>query len=112
MDIKREHHINFWYVILAFIAILFIQDLLLQSSGVKTIPYSEFQTLLQQQQVTDVVVGPTTITGKYKNAPDAGTPRFSTLRVDAALLPDLIKSGVVFAGQPGPGLAQTVLDWF
>jgi len=52
MDIKREHHINFWYVILAFIAILFIQDLLVQSAGVKTIPYSEFQTLLQQQQLT------------------------------------------------------------
>jgi cell division protease FtsH len=112
MEIKREHHINFWYVILAFIAILFIQDLLVQSAGVKTIPYSEFQTLLQQQQLTDIVVGPTTITGKYKTAPDANTPRFSTVRVDAALLPDLTKSGVTFTGQAGPGLLENVLGWF
>jgi cell division protease FtsH len=112
MEIKREHHINFWYVILAFIAILFIQDLLVQSAGVKTIPYSDFQSLLQQQQVTDLVVGPTTITGKYKTPPDPNTTRFSTVRVDAGLLPDLTKSGATFSGQPGPGLAQTVLDWF
>ena len=33
MEIKREHHINFWYIILAFMAILFIQDLLVSSAG-------------------------------------------------------------------------------
>jgi cell division protease FtsH len=112
MDIKREHHINFWYIILAFIAIVFIQDLLVQSAGVKTIPYSDFQSLLEKQQVTDLVVGPTTITGKYKTPPEANTTRFSTVRVDAALLPELTKAGVTYSGQPGPGLAQTVLDWF
>jgi hypothetical protein len=32
MEIKREHHINFWYVIAAFFAILFIQDLLIRSA--------------------------------------------------------------------------------
>ncbi len=105
MEIKREHHVNFWYVILAFIAILFIQDLLVQSAGVKTIPYSDFQSLLQQQQVTDLVVGPTTITGKYKTPPDPGITRFTTVRVDAGLLPDLTKSGAAFSGQPGPGSA-------
>ena len=68
MEIKREHHINFWYIILAFMAILFIQDLLVRSSSVKVIPYSEFQTLLQQKQITDIVVGSTTITGKYKKS--------------------------------------------
>ena len=40
MEIKREHHINFWYVIVAFFAILFIQDFLVRSASVKVIPYS------------------------------------------------------------------------
>ena len=26
MEIKREHHINFWYIILAFLAVMLIQD--------------------------------------------------------------------------------------
>ena len=34
MEIKREHHINFWYVVMAFIAILFIQDLLVHRIAV------------------------------------------------------------------------------
>jgi cell division protease FtsH len=112
MEIKREHHINFWYVILAFLGILLIQNFLVRSAGVKTIPYSEFQSLLQQQRLADIVVGQTTITGKYKDPPDANTPRFSTTRVDTALVPQLTQSGATFTGEPGPGLLETVLGWF
>ncbi len=112
MEIKREHHINFWYVIVAFLAILFIQDQLVRSTSVKTIPYSEFQSLLEQQKLADIVVGPTTITGKYKDPAEAKTPRFSTTRVDAALVPELTKAGITFAGEPGPGLLETILGWF
>src|SRR4051812_15670743 len=112
MEIKREHHINFWYVILAFLAILFIQDLLVRSATVKTIPYSEFQSLLQARKLEDIVVGPTTITGKYKDPAEASVPRFSTTRVDAALLPELTQAGITFAGEPGPGLLGTILGWF
>jgi cell division protease FtsH len=112
MEIKREHHVNFWYIIVAFIAILFIQDFLVQRSSVKTIPYSEFQSLLDQQKLTDLIVGPTTITGKYKDPADAKVPGFSTARVDTSLVPDLIKSGVTFSGEPGAGVLATVLGWF
>ena len=112
MEIKREHHINFWYVVGAFLAVLFIQDLLIKTTTVKTIPYSEFQTLLQQQKLTDVVVGPTIITGKYKDSADSKFPGFSTTRVDAALLPSLTQAGITFSGEPGSGMLQTVLGWF
>ena len=112
MEIKREHHINFWYVILAFLGIMFIQDLLIRTTSVKTIPYSEYQTLLQQQKLTDIVVGQTTITGKYKDPADSKVPQFSTTRVDAALLPALTQAGVTFSGEAGPGLLATVLGWF
>jgi cell division protease FtsH len=112
MEIKREHHINFWYIIVAFFAILFIQDFLIRAATVKVIPYSEFQTLLQQQKVTDLVVGQTTITGKYKDPADAKVPTFSTTRVDAALVPALSQSGVTFSGEAGPGLLASVLGWF
>ena len=95
-----------------FCGILFIQDLLISQGAVKTIPYSEFQTLLQQQKLTDIVVGPTTITGKYKQPENADVPRFSTVRVDTALIPSLTQANVPFSGEPGPGLFETVLGWF
>ena len=66
MEIKREHQINFWYIIAAFIGVMLIQSLLFQPTHVKTIPYSEFQQLVDQDKVTDVVVGPSQITGTFK----------------------------------------------
>jgi cell division protease FtsH len=124
MEIKREHQINFWYIIAAFVAVLLIQDLLYQPSHVKTIPYSEFEQLVDQGKVTDLVVGPDQITGTYKAAegqanaplgqattPEAQPQHFVTRRVPQDLAETLAKKGLTFSGQPGPGLLQTALGW-
>jgi cell division protease FtsH len=110
MEIKREHQINFWYLVAAVIAVLLIQDLLLQPAQVKTIPYSEFQTLVDQGQVTNLVVGPEQITGTYKEPADH-SQRFATRRVPPELAETWAKKNITFAGQPGPGLLQTILGW-
>jgi len=112
MEFKREHQIHFWYIIAAFLAIIALQGLLIQPTHIKTIPYSEFQTLLQQKKITDLVVGATTITGTYKESPAAGIEHFSTVRVDPTLAQQITPTGVAFSGEPGPGLLQTVLSWF
>src|SRR5215467_10065164 len=110
---KREHQINFWYVIAAFFAILAIQDLLLAPSQVKEIPYSEFQKLAADDKVTDLVVGPNRITGTIKDGGEGNKgQRFSTVRVDPALADKLGKSGATFTGQPEPGLIANILGWF
>jgi cell division protease FtsH len=59
LEIKREHQINFWYVVAAFLAVIWIQSLFFQSPHIKTIPYSEFQQLAAAGKVTDIVVGQT-----------------------------------------------------
>ncbi|RUW72129.1 ATP-dependent zinc metalloprotease FtsH [Mesorhizobium sp. M4B.F.Ca.ET.049.02.1.2] len=113
MDIKREHIINFWYIVLAFMAVLVIRDLLFEPTHLKTIPYSEFQQLVDQGKATDIVVGPDRIIGTYK-APDGGqsqTQHFVTDRVPQDLAETLSKKNVTFSGEPGPSLFQTVLGW-
>ena len=57
MEIKKEHQINFWYIIAAVMAVMLIQDLLYQPTHIKTIPYSEFEQLADQGKITDIVVG-------------------------------------------------------
>jgi cell division protease FtsH len=122
MEIKREHQINFWYIVLAFLAVLLIQDFLYQPTQIKTIPYSEFQQLVDQGRVTDLVVGPSQITGTYKavqtqtngsgsksSAPESQPQHFVTERVPPDLADALAKKNVSFSGQPGPGVLQTVL---
>jgi cell division protease FtsH len=111
MDIKREHQINFWYLIAAIIAVLLIQDLLLQQTHTKTIPYSEFQELVDQGKVTDLVVGPSQITGSFKEPADPSVPHFATNRVDSALAERLAKEKLIFSGEAAPGLLQAVLGW-
>jgi cell division protease FtsH len=111
VEIKREHQINFWYIIAAFVAVLVFQDLLFQQSHTKTIPYSEFQQLIDQGKVTDLVIGPAQITGTYNDPTDKNVPHFVTYRVDPALAQSLTKGNLSFSGEPGPGLLQAVLGW-
>jgi cell division protease FtsH len=111
MEIKREHHINFWYIIAAVMAVMLIQDFVVQRTQTKTIPYSEFQQLVDQGQVTDLVVGPTTITGTLRDAKPNEPKQFSTFRVPADLADKLTAAKLAFSGEPPPGLLLTILGW-
>ena len=47
----KKVHINFWYVIAAVLGMLWIQSLYLQSTERTPIPYSRFQTLLNEDKI-------------------------------------------------------------
>lgn len=121
MEIKREHQINFWYIILALIGVMLIQSVLFQPAHITTIPYSKFKKLVDEDKVTDLVIGPDQITGTYKAPEGNGTPgqavpaaepqHFVTQRVPDDLAETLAKKNVSFSGAPGPGLLQTILSW-
>ena len=112
MEIKREHHINFWYVVVAFLGVLFIQDLLVQSATLKVLPYNEFQAQLRDGKLDEIVVGANTITGKIKDPAKGEPTRFTTTRVDTTLVDSLTKAGVTFMGDPGAGWLGSILSWF
>ncbi|MDR3533096.1 MAG: ATP-dependent zinc metalloprotease FtsH [Rhodopila sp.] len=107
---NREHQVNILYIIAAFVAVMLIQGFLVQPNHIRTVPYSEFQKLLQGGKVTDLVVSQQEITGTYK-VPEGAVQHFATERVDPTLAQDLTRTGVTFSGQPGPGLLPTVLSW-
>ncbi|RZF25008.1 ATP-dependent metallopeptidase FtsH/Yme1/Tma family protein [Paraburkholderia sp. UYCP14C] len=111
MEFKREHQINLLYVLAAMIGVLVIQSLISQPDHVRTIPYSEFQQLASRGKVMDLVVGPTRITGSYKDAPKGAPQHFSTLRVDPALAQSLSSEKLTFSGEPEPGMWPTILGW-
>jgi len=52
----KKFHINFWYVIAAVLGMLLIQDLYLESTKLTPIPYSRFQTLLNENKVEKIAV--------------------------------------------------------
>jgi len=110
MPMKREHKIDLGYAVIAVVLMILIQELLQPASHTKTIPYSEFQQLVDQGKVSDLTVGATEITGSYKQL-ENGVERFSTIRVEPSLAQALASKDLAFSGEPPPGLFATFLGW-
>ncbi|WP_262267469.1 ATP-dependent zinc metalloprotease FtsH [Microvirga yunnanensis] len=111
MQIKREHQINFWYVIVAVMAVFLFQDLLSQFGHTREISYSEFQKLVSERKVTDLIVGPSQISGTLTEPGQDGVKHFSTVRVPEDIAAKLSTAEIPFSGQPAPGLLQSFLSW-
>jgi cell division protease FtsH len=110
-DDNRLHQFNLWYAALAILALFALRDFLSMPDGVRQIPYSEFQRLVQEGRVSGLVIGETRISGSVRD-PAAGEPRrFVTQRVDPELADRLAASGVEFAGEPEPGLLMRAIGW-
>lgn len=121
-DDKKKRLIKFdvIYFIAMIFLVLIIRDLWVGQGHVKTIPFSEFRALVEKNAVTDVVVGPTTITGAYKvagektgakGAEKGKEQHFSTIRVDPAIADELQKRGIAYRGETPPGFLSSLLSW-
>ncbi|HVV93103.1 MAG TPA: ATP-dependent zinc metalloprotease FtsH [Hyphomicrobiales bacterium] len=112
MQMKREHQMGLWYVALIVVGWLALEWLLSTSAAIRTIPYSQFQTLVAQHKVTDLVVGPDQITGTLVGETANGAPqRFATDRVPEDIAARLQTEKIAFSGKPAPGLLSTILGW-
>jgi cell division protease FtsH len=111
VEIKREHQINFWYIIAATLLVLGLQEFLLLRTQIKVIAYSDFQELVQAGKVADLVVGSGEISGTFKSPADKDVPRFVTYRVDPAMADELRKDNIAFSGEPPAGMLGSLLSW-
>lgn len=103
------------------ISVVLVEILLLPSSAVQNLPYSQFKKLVQTGQVADLQIGPTTIQGtlldKTVTPPTEATTavqpeRFTTTRVeDPGLVPELEARGIAFSGQVDNSWVFNLLSW-
>jgi cell division protease FtsH len=108
--VEKKTQINVWYVLLALLAVLTIQDVLIATRQTETLPYSEFKRLVADGKVAEATIGPTTITGRFREPVD-GKPFFVTQRVDQDLASDLAQGGVTFTGAVQSTFLTTMLSW-
>jgi cell division protease FtsH len=108
---ERKQHFAAWYIFAAFLGVMFVQYLWLRYSQVETIPYSQFEQLLNDNKITSVLVGSDTIQGTLKEPLSEGRKLFYTVRVDPALADRLKEHGVTVTGQPTNTLLSTILSW-
>src|SRR3974390_2422039 len=82
---ERKHHFATWYIFAAFLGLMLIQYLWLQYTQIETIPYSQFEQLVDQNKISEVLVGSDTIQGTLKEPFPDGRKLFNTTRVDPEL---------------------------
>jgi cell division protease FtsH len=108
---ERKHQFATWYVFAAFLGVMLIQFLWLRYTQVETIPYSQFEQLLEDNKISDVLVGSDTVQGTLKEPFPDGRKLFYTVRVDPELSDRLKAHGVIVTGAPSSTVLSTILSW-
>lgn len=106
----RGHQINIWYVLLAVMGIVFLRDYWVQERTVELIPYSQFETYLDEGVIEKVVIGSTSIRGMFVS-PVNGKTGFVTTPVSPDLAERLNQTGVTYSGAVENTLFTTLLSW-
>src|SRR5512132_4386176 len=106
----RRTGFNLAYVLLAALGVLAIQDWWIRGQAVATIPYSQFQKLVREDDVARVVISPDRIEGELKRDLD-GKKRFVTSRVEQDLARELDGHGVEYAGRFEDKTLPLILSW-
>ena len=108
---ERKHQFVVWYIFAAFLGVVLIQSLWLRFTQVETISYSQFEQLLQDNKIAEVLVGQDTIEGKLKDPLPDQKRLFYTVRVDPAFADRFKAHGVTITGALSTNLLPTILSW-
>lgn len=109
MDKKVQF--NFWYIVIAILAMLFLRNLYDQYTRIEPIPYSRFQDYLEQGRVAEVAITENRIYGKLSGTGVDGIKEFVTTRVEPELADILDKHNVTYTGIIESTWLRDVLSW-
>ena len=108
--LQQRPRFHFTYLLFALLGVFLIHDTWVSMRQVEHIPYSEFQKLVGQGLVSEVVVQGDVIRGQFKE-PHKDKTQFVTNRVDASLAETLQAKDVVFSSKPESTFLPTLLSW-
>jgi cell division protease FtsH len=107
----RKRQFMIWYVLAAFLGLLLFQQFWTSYSQVETIPYSQFETLLDQDKVAEVTVSTDSVQGILREPLPDGKREFFAVRVDPKLAEKLAGHNVTVKGATSSGFIQVLLSW-
>jgi len=107
----RKTQINLWYVVAAFMVFSLLQGFYQASKQYTEIPYSRFQTLLDENKIDKVWVAQNDIQGTLKEPEKDGLKQFITTRVSPDLVSELDKHHVTYFGEAPSTLIPDLLSW-
>ena len=108
MERRTRFHVA--YVIFALVAMVFIQEAWQRAQTVEVLPYSDFEKLLAEGKIAEVVVDDTHITGKLKS-PQGGKTVAIANRVEPQLADQLNKYDVKYTRVHQSTFVRDLLSW-
>ncbi|MDH5427159.1 MAG: ATP-dependent zinc metalloprotease FtsH [Nitrospirota bacterium] len=110
---EKKHRVSLWYFLIAFWALIILQEIYVASQHMDEVPYSQFKAWVQDDKVAEVSITSTIIHGKLKQDRESEASQwFQTVRVDD---PDLVRlleeKHVEFAGVVISTLWKDVASW-
>ena len=111
MEINKQKTWNMWYLVAAILAALALQQIWNTSRQTEAIPYSEFEQLVTDKKIAEVVIDSDMIEGTLKEPAPDGKTKFVTVRVDPAIADKLVTEGIKVTGAPPTGFIGTILAW-
>ncbi|NND89865.1 MAG: ATP-dependent zinc metalloprotease FtsH [Granulosicoccus sp.] len=106
---NRKHQFNLSYFFLALMLLMLFQSWQ-ASRNVAIIPFSEFKSLLNEQQIAEVVITDSVLEGRFVSAMN-GKEYFRTNRVDSDIAAELESAGVTYSGLRESHLLANLLSW-
>lgn len=107
----KRTQINFWFIIVAVLSLLLVQNLYTQYTQVKPIPYSRFQHFLEDGRIAEIAITENQIFGTLKETHADGIKDFVTTRVEPELAEILDKHNVVYTGIIKSTWLRDLLSW-
>ncbi len=110
---QKQFKFSIWYVLLGFWIVLIVHNILVSAFAIRTIPYSEFLTLLKDNKVIEVAIRADQIQGKLKES-ESGTDKgalFRTVRVDPETSKLLEQYNVPFKGEIESRFLANLFSW-
>lgn len=102
---------NIFYLLLAIMGILLFRDLWGQYEQIASIPYSQFETLLNEKKIEEISVSSDRIYGTLKEPLADGKKQFTTVRVEEDVAKKLEGRGVKYTGVVENSVFSTLLSW-
>jgi len=108
---ERPWHFDIGYVLFALIAILLLQQFWSIYRDAEVVPYSEFESLLRDNNIADVEVGEHVVRATLKKPLPDGRKELLAVRVDPNIAEELEAAKVKYSGVVENTWVSTLLSW-
>jgi cell division protease FtsH len=107
---EKHTQVNVAYLIFALLAVMLVQQWWTKAQTVEVVPYSQFEKMLADNRISEVVIGEQQITGKLKT-PEGSKTVVVANRVQPDLAERLSKYGVPYTRAYESTFLRDLLSW-